>query len=330
MAGESTLSRTYKSVLTTTLDKVLSAGSIQEQVYTKVLTLGKMREAGNIRVIDGGERIRIGIMHEQGTTYTRYDGYDPILTTPQEGMTTAWFPWAQAAVSVAISGKERRQNKGTSALANLEEAKIMQAEHDLVEGAATDLFSDGTADGGLQMDGLQAAVATTNTTGTYASLNFGAGNNEAWRNQVATTVGAAAVNGLSKLRNVANSCSEGQGTPSHPNFYVTTQVVHEAFEGLLQPQVTYKADGSRDAEMSVNPVFRGAPITWDGHCPSGILYVLNLEHLFLCIHKDANFSMSEDGFKSPVNGDSAATQILLMWQLVTDARRKQGKLTGLS
>ena len=231
-------------------------------------------------------------------------------------------------MSVSISGKELRSNRGTSRISNLQQEKTRQAQFTLEDNIATDLYSDGTATSSKQIDGLTAVIATTTTSGTYASINTA--NNAAWRNQVATSVGSTVVNGLSNLRNIANSCSQGAGAPSHPDFYITTQTVHEAFEGLLQPAVRYSVTTSRNAEASVNPVFRGAEIMWDSHCTSGVLYVLNSNHLFFFIHRDANFAMAEGGFQKPINQDALVTQILLQGNLATDNRRKLGKLTGLT
>ena len=327
--GESSLTRVYGPLLTTTLDKVLQSGALQDNVFNKNPFLSKLRQSGNVKVVDGGERLRCQIMHASNSTYKRYSDYEALNTTPQRGFTTAWFNWKQAGISVSISGKELRSNRGRSRISDLQKDKIMQADLSLVDGVSTDVYSDGTADGSNQITGLEAMIDTTPATTTYADID--PANNSAWRNQVQTSIGAAAVNFLPKLRTVFNDCSQGLGAPSSPDGIFTTQAVHEAAEALLFPQVRYSnAGGRRDADGSVNPFFRGVEIQWDDHCPSGTAYVINSQHLMFVIHRDANFGMTEEGFQQPINQDALVALILLQANLVTNNRRKQGKLTGIT
>lgn len=325
MAGESSLTRTYATLLTTTLDKIVGAGVIHDQVFTKNPLLSWLREGKRIKVIDGGERIRVQLMYEANPTYTRYADYDTLDTTASEGHTTAWFTWCQAAVSVSASGKEIRSNKGAR-ISDLVKDKINQAMASLTDGVSTDAYSDGTASGSKQISGLAAMVATTTTSGTYAGIDTSA--NTAWRNQIQATVGAGAVNLLPKLRTCFNDCSQGQGAQTSPDFIVTTQAVHEIAEALLVPAVRYSAGGK--GEMSIDPYFRGVPIKWDDHCQSGILYLLNSNHVFFFVHRDANFTMDSEGMQKPINQDARVTQILLQGNMAIDNRRKVGKLTGIT
>lgn len=326
MAGESSLTRTYATLLTTTLDKIIQAGVIHDQVFTKNPFLSWLREGKRIKILDGGERVRVQLMYESNPTYTRYADYDQLDVTPSEGHTTAWFTWSQAAVTVAASGKEIRQNGGQSRISDIVKNKINQAMASLTEGVSTDVYSDGTASGSKQISGLAAMVATTTTSGTYASIDTAV--NTAWRNQIQATVGAGAVNLIPKLRTAFNDCSQGQGAQTSPDFIMTTQAVHEIAEALLVPAVRYS--GGEKADMSVDPYFRGVPIKWDDHCQSGVLYLLNGNHMFFFVHRDANFSMDDEGMQKPINQDARLTQILLQGNLGCDNRRKLGKLTGIT
>lgn len=81
-AGDSSLTRLYGSLLTTTLDKVLASGVIQDNVFTKNPLLDKLRKQGNLKIQDGGERLRCQIMYEANGTYKRYADYEAMDTTP--------------------------------------------------------------------------------------------------------------------------------------------------------------------------------------------------------------------------------------------------------
>ena len=69
LAGSETTARIYGPLLSTTLDKILSSGAIQDNVYDATPTLDWFRAGGRIKVVDGGERIRIPIMTGKNKTF---------------------------------------------------------------------------------------------------------------------------------------------------------------------------------------------------------------------------------------------------------------------
>ena len=80
MAFYSTLSLDYQTLLTTTLMKVLSTNVIQDQVFNANPLLTWLRSGNRVKVIDGGERIRIPLMTGKNSTSGSYDSYE-ILDT---------------------------------------------------------------------------------------------------------------------------------------------------------------------------------------------------------------------------------------------------------
>lgn len=331
MAGESSFSRTYESLLTMTVDKVLASGEIQDGVYDSTPTLDWLNGSGLIKVVDGGERIRIPIMHEKNGTFQWYSGYETYDVTPQEGFTTAWYVWKQAATSISINGLELRSNRGTAAIADLLKNKMRQSKMSLADGLATGVFSDGTGSSNKQLTGLEAAITDSpSTSGAYASIS---GNtNTAWRNKVATSVGPAATNLITNLKSVYNQCSLGSSSvSSRPDRIITTRAVHEAAEALITPRVRYAPNPSGGADLGVEEiVFKGAPIVWDEYCTSGTAYVLNSNHLMFFVHAQANMAMTEEGFQKPIDQDAMSAALLFMGNLAVNNRRKHGKLNGIT
>jgi hypothetical protein len=53
----------------------------------------------------------------------------------------------------------------------------------MINNISTDIYSDGTADGGRQINGLQALVAAVPTTGTVGGIDRSVTGNTFWRNQ---------------------------------------------------------------------------------------------------------------------------------------------------
>ena len=330
LAGTETTARIYGPLLSTTLDKILSSGAIQDNVYDATPTLDWFRAGGRIKVVDGGERIRIPIMTGKNNTFKWYSDYEILDVTPQAGLTTAFYNWKQGAVSVSISGNELRLNSGTAKIADLMKEKIRNANNSLADNVATAVFSDGTGSSSKQMTGLAAIVDTTPATDTFA--NISPVTNTSWRNKANASVGAAAVNLIPDLRSIMNQCSQGrEGAAGKPDFVVTTRTIHESAEALVTPRVRYQPNPSGGADLGVDTVmFKGVKLIWDDYCTSGTAFVLSSPHIMMFIHSAANFAMSEEGFQKPIDQDALTTQVLVQMNMATNNRRKHGVLGGIT
>tara|TARA_R110002051_G_scaffold111473_1_gene184072 strand:- start:6166 stop:7155 length:990 start_codon:yes stop_codon:yes gene_type:complete len=329
MATESSITDTYGPLLTTTLKRVLDSGALHDNIFNNDVLLQWLRSGNRVKTVDGGERMRVGIMDTKNTTAKWYADYESLDVTAQSGMTSAFYTWKQGSTSVSVNGKELRANKGKSRITNLQQEKISQAAASLVDIVATGAFSDGSGTGSKQMTGLEAMIEDTPLTAAYAGIPVG---NTAWANQVSGNVGAAAVNLLPSLRTVYNDCKQGKGgANSGPDLLLTTQSIHESFEALMYPQVRYQPNPSSGADAGIEKLkFKGADVVWDDYCTSGKMYVLNSNHITMFVHSDANFSMAEGGFQKPINQDALVTQIFFQGNLSTDNRRKQGKLKAIT
>lgn len=330
MANYSALSQNFETLLSSTLHKVLGTGAFADNIFNADPFLAWMRSGERVKVIDGGERIRVPILYEKSSAGGYYSGYDLLDTTAQEGHTTAFFNWKQIAYSVSVSGLELRSNSGSKEKINdVQDAKITQAAKSLSDTVATGVYSDGTGSSNKQITGLGAMHETAPGTTAYAEIPTA---NAAWRNQATASVGAIATNLMSNLRALMNNCTQGSGgVDTSPDAIFTTQTVHEGLEALLFPMVRYQPNPGGGADAGIETLkFKGASIMWDAFCTSGELHAVNSAHIGMFIHKDANFAMAEGGFQRPTNQDAFLTQILLQANVVTNNRRKGGKLAGLT
>ena len=116
----------YDALLSTTLEAYRK--TLYDNIFKKSALLSYLRMSNAIQKQNGGERIRIPLMYGDNDTVTTHGGYDIIDTTPQDGLTTAFYEWAEIAGTITISRKEERQNSGEGQLLNLLEAKLKQAE----------------------------------------------------------------------------------------------------------------------------------------------------------------------------------------------------------
>ncbi len=307
-------------LLSTTLKKYRK--TLVDQIHKSNAVFYFLKQEGNIKEEDGGERIVVPVMYGKNSTAGSYSGYDSLDVTPQQGIDSAEFNWKQYSVSIAISGEEERKNAGSSKIIDILEARTKQARMSMTEQLSTGLFSDGTGNGGKDLTGLEAMVTNS---GTYGGIN--SATYTWWQAGVDT---ASEALGLSKMRVGFNTAS--LGGKDTPNLIVTTQTLYQSYEGLLtatSPAVPYfPSEGTKklgDGGFQVLE-FKGTPIVWDELAPSGDMYFLNTNHMNLTVHKDANFEVTD--FVKPENQDARVAQILFMGNLTCDRRKSFYKLTS--
>ena len=305
----------FDALLSTTLANYRA--QLTDNVFTARPLTYFLMDKGRIRMVDGGTKIVEPLIYGQNGTVASYSGYDTISLTAQDGMSAAEFDWKQYAASIAISGIEEAKNNGEAAIINLLEAKIMQAEESMREGFNQMFFADGTGNSGKNWNGLANLVESGNTVG---GINSASGQgNDWWRSYEENTAGALT---LAQMATAYNSVSVGN---DHPDMILTTQTLYEKYEALLQPQLRYTDTKTADAGFQ-NLLFKAAPVTYDVHCTSGVVYFLNSKYLTLVGHSGKWFQQTE--FVRPENLDARYALIMCYGNLTVRNRAKQGKLTA--
>jgi hypothetical protein len=314
-------------ILSTTLKKYRK--TLTDNIHKSNAVWLKLKQDGAIKEEDGGERIVEPLMYGKNTTSGSYDGYEQLDTTPQSGIDSAEFNWKQYSVSISISGKEERQNAGTSRIINLLEAKIKQAELSLMESLSEGLFSDGTGNSSKDLTGFAAMISSS---GTYGGINSAT---YTWWAANADDTSEAL--DLVDMRTYFNNASIGGR--DMPNLIVTSQTLFESYEGLFT-HVAVTGSNSRAGDFSTMSAgqkqmadggfqtlgFKGVPIVWDEQCPSDRMYFLNTRHMKLVVHKDANFETTD--FVKPENQDARVAQILFMGNVTCNRRKSFSLLDG--
>src|ERR1700744_3401132 len=153
-------SASLTEIVTTTLRN--RTGKLADNVTKNNALLYRLRAKGKVKPVTGGRTIVQELNYQENGTYKRYSGYEALNISPSDVFTGAEFNYAQSAVAVSISGLEMIQNSGEEAIIDLLESRIKNAEKTMANNTSTDCYSDGTADGGPQIGGLQALVAVTN------------------------------------------------------------------------------------------------------------------------------------------------------------------------
>lgn len=111
-----------------------------------------------------------------------YSGYDFLNAAPVELFNDAYFIPKMAAVPVSLSLEEILNNAGSNQVMDVMESYIGAAERSLTDVMDEALHSDGTADGGKQLEGLALAVPVVVDSGTYGGISRA--DNAIWRTSV--------------------------------------------------------------------------------------------------------------------------------------------------
>lgn len=311
-------------LVTTTLRN--RKGDFADAVTNNNALLKKMRERGNLEVIDGGRTIVEELIHGGNGTFNRYSGWQTIDTSDGNVVDAAEFAPVQASVVYSINGREQRMNRGKSDVIRLVEARMEGAMSEMVNNISNDMYSDGTTTN--QIGGLQLLIADDPTTSSSVG-GINQGTHSFWRNQVydfsdaGKTAAANMTEGMNKLW---LNCTRGA---DQPDLIVMDEEYFTIFENSLQVNQRYAE--SKDAELGFQTLkYKGASVihdTTDSGIPANHAYFINTKYMKLKTYEGANFEPQVDG-RVPVNQDGIVYPILFMGNLTTNNRARHGVLKG--
>lgn len=309
----------FNAILSTTLQNYQP--TLVDNIFKDLVLLNHMNSKGRVQMEEGGTSIVEPLMYAVNGTASSYSGYDAIDLTPQDGISAANYQWKQMAASIAISGIEEAQNRGTEAIIKLLNAKIMQAEMSVKSDLNSMLYSDGTGNGGKDFNGLGNIVATVNNTvgGIDASANT-------WWNPYQDT--SAATLSLQDMGKVYNNASKGNDVP---DIIVTNEDLFSKYESLLTQNVRYQDVAKANAGFQ-NLMFKQTPVVFDlalaADTSAAPMYFLNTKYLKL-VGMNGHWFNTTDFQSGTVAGiDARYALVLAFGELTCSNRSRQGYLTA--
>lgn len=322
----------YDALLTTTLRKYrkkLIDNIFEPMHFLKWLTKtrGKGKDVGTFDLYDGGHEIVEHLMYGKNSTIDFYSGYDPLDTTPQEGLTIAKFKIRELGGTISISRREQRMNSGEAQMINLLKAKTQQAEMSIKDKISEKLFADITTEPTEDIDSILLLVSSTPTTTTCGGVS---GETYAWWRNAQADCGAYGANLVSKMRTMYNDCTKS-GT--EPDAIVCTQTAIEYYESLGVPGKQFVND-AKTADLGFQVLtYKGADMFWDPDFATDTpetgesMLFLSSKHIKLRTDKETNFITTE--FIEPENQTAKVAKVLWMGNLTIDSRRAHGVLHGI-
>lgn len=316
-------------------------GEIADNVTSNNALLMKLKQRGNIKTFSGGSSIFQELSFASNGNAGWYAGYEALPIAAQDVISSAEYTIKQAACPITVSGLEQLQNAGKERIIDLIDARMDVGESSMSNLIATGIYSDGTAAGGKQIDGLLKQVATvpTNTVGGIDRNTWLFFRNQYFR---CTSTGGAAMSALNVqtyFNRMWSSLVRGNDRPDLImvdnitwSFYMASLQAIQRFTSTDTAKLGFvsvkymDADVVLDGGMQINWTSTGAAGTAPSAVPATSAYFLNTKYLFYRPHAQRNMVPLSPGQRYSVNQD-ASTQILA-WagNLTSSGLQFQGRM----
>lgn len=304
------------SLIATTLSNFRK--ELADNIFTAIPLFAFLAEKKRVTE-DGGATLVVPVIYSKNTGAQAYSGDDVLNTTIQDPFTAGQYTWKQYAAPVIVTGRlETIQNTGGSAVINYVKALMKHAEASLKDRMNIDIFAASVV--GDKMNSLPVVIASS---GTVGDIN---GTTNTWWQSIVTASGSFAARGLSDLRGIYTQITQ-RNPQGNPDFINSDRTAWEAYESTLVPQMRFQDTKMGDLGFE-NLKYHGATWVHDANCTSGNIFVIHSPSLNLVTHSKRNFVMSD--MVKPINQDVRGGQLFWAGELVTDNRRKLGKMTGVT
>jgi hypothetical protein len=304
---------------------------ISDNVTNNNALLSRMSKSGRIKTFSGGYKIMQELSFAENTNAGWYSGYDLLPVGVSDVISSAEFDIKQAAVPVVISGLEQLQNSGRERMIDLLESRMEVAEATMSNLITGGLYSNGSAAGGKQIDGLEKAVPVDPTLIPYGGID---GNVWTfWQNAVSDQTSAEGLD-PTLIQGFWNelwaSLVRGQ---DRPDLIMSDTTVWNAYMASLQAQQRFSNTSSADAGFA-SIKFMDADVVLDGGiyngdsgagAPAGTAFFLNTKYLFYRPHADRNMVALSPNKRYSTNQDAEVQILGWAGNLTCSGRMFQGR-----
>lgn len=321
-------------------------GALADNFSNNNALVQRLNERGNVKTWSGGNVIMQEIAYNDSTTanVNSYSGFELINISQNSPISGAQFAPAQYAAAVTMSGLEMLQNSGEEQFIDLMEGRIEVAEGQLLNRIGSDVYGDGTGNGGKNLTGLGAAVPDTATSGTYGGISRSSFTFWQSKSYSGVTNGGAAVSAANiqaymtalaiQLVRGSDKADLIVADNNYYQFYVNSlqaiqRVTNETGSGTAGAgfaKLKFYGGG-----MSADVVLDGGVYTggdsignWTG-ATSNHMWFLDTKYFFLRPHKDRNF-VPIGGERQAVNQDAIVKLIGWAGNLTCSNSSLQGVL----
>ena len=288
---------TVSDIIATTIQH--RNGVLADDLTNNNALLRTLKKRGNVRPFSGGNVILEELMYNDPSTNNAdsYSGYQLINISPDSPISAPQFDIKQYAASVTVSGLEMLQNNSKERIIDLVDGRMQVSEARIMNRIGSDIYLDGTGNGGKNITGLAAAVPDS-PTNTYGGIDR---NTWAfWQSQSfsGTTDGGAAVSSSNIIQYMtALGLSLVRGNDK-PDLWVADNNYYGFYVNALQAIQRVTSDGGGDAGAGFASLkFYGGGMSADVVLDGGIggaatanhMWALNTKYIYFRPHSDRNF-----------------------------------------
>lgn len=315
----------YSEILSTTLDYYDK--TLADNIGKNIPLLKRLNSRGNVKTVSGGRKILQPLHFAENANFLRYSGYDTLSYTPGDVITSAEYDWKQAAVGITISGLEDLQNDSEEQVFDLLEARVDNASITLENNIDADMYSDGTADTGKQIGGLQYLVSDTPAVGACGGID--PATDAYWENKMfdANADGGAATSDQNIQLYMTSLWTQLVRNNDRPDLMVFSEdywtFYHNSLTAIqrITDQNTDMAKGGfQSLKFMDADVLLASP-----NCPAEHGYMLNTRYIFFRPHSRRNFVKIGDD-RVPKDQDASIQYIGFAGNMTVSARNLQGVL----
>lgn len=308
---------------------------LADQVTNNNAILRRLSQRGKIKPFAGGSKILQELTFQENSNAGWYSGYDLLPVGVSDVITAAEYEIKQAAVPIVISGLEQLQNAGREQMIDLMEGRIGVGESTLANLITGGLYSDGTAAGGKQITGLDAALPLTPaSSGLYGNIDGGAFT--FWQNQVSDQTAAAGLDSA-QIQGFWDAlwASLVRGN-DRPDLILADSSVWVAYVASMQNQQRFTNTEMADAGFTTIK-FMTADVVLDGGvyfpsrasgatgAPGGTAFFLNCDYIHYRPHSARNMVPLAPNRRYATNQDAEVQILAWAGNLTTSGRRMQGR-----
>ena len=313
-------------IVTTTIQS--RSRQIADNVTKNNALLAKLNQRGNIKTISGGNVILQELSYAENANAGFYSGYDLLPVAAQDVISAAEFNIKQLACPVVISGLEMLQNAGKEQMIDLLEARLNVAESTMMNKLAQSIYSDGTGSGGKEVTGLNAAVPSDPTTGTYGGIDRATWT--FWRSKLYDFSVQSVTPGANTIQAAMNTLwgNTVRGA-DRPDLIVLDTVYWSYYMGSLQAIQRFTDPNS--ASLGFPTVkFMDADVVLDGgiggYCPASTGFMLNTKYLFWRPHAQRNMVPLSPNRRYAINQDAEVQILAWAGNLTSSGAQFQGRI----
>ena len=242
----------------------------------------------------GGRSIEIEVQRDKNETVGSIGRGGSVNFQETDPDTVAEYQWRTITGHILRYRADVQRNAGPAARKKMVTRHLDNLIDSLIQEFSTQLFADGTGNGGLDFNGLRNLVADVPTTGTVGGINRVS--EPWWRNQTANATGdTVSTVLLIRMRSMYNTCGRYGRKKRFPTQIVTTQLLYESYEAEIEEVARVYTGDKAMADLGFGELtFKRQPITWDPSCPDYKMYFLNQMHMGMTI--DPRYELVQGDF----------------------------------